>query len=110
MIAESTIQPGTFWIRKIKGNTLYLRIRWDIRQEEREDMDREAYQMWVYEEQEILYEVPTALNVHIEQGMEYYWDLSDGIAMRRLPSNVQSRIDGYLAEHEVELLDVASDI
>lgn len=107
MIAESTVQPEIFWIRKVKGNTLYLRVRWNIKKEERTDMDGESSQMWVYEEQEILHELLEDINVHLEPRIERYWKLDEGINIKRLPADVQDRINGYLLKHEAELLNIA---
>ena len=110
MIAESTVQPEMFWIRKIQGNILYLRVRWDVHQEERTNMEKEPYQMWICEEQEILHKLPDTIDVRLASGMERYWKLDDGIAMKRLLADVQNKIQGYLVKHKTELLSIATHV
>jgi len=57
MKARSTIKPKVFWLRKTELGeeklTLWIRIRWNIKTIEVDDMDREKHSEFEYDEQEV---------------------------------------------------------
>jgi hypothetical protein len=56
-MVRSTIKPNTLWLRRIDGNILTLRVRWDIHTVEVEDMEGKHTE-YEYDEREIKYTLP----------------------------------------------------
>ena len=57
-MVRSTVKPQQIWLRRKDGNTLTLRVRWNIRTVEVEDMDGETHTEYEYEEREITHTLP----------------------------------------------------
>ena len=103
MYVESNVHPGVFWIRKVDSDTvttLVLRVRWNIEEVEKEDMDGVPYTMYEYEEQEVLYALPA----------EFDLPKIEGIAFSLCPIAWQSVVNGHLEENREEFVQLATEI
>ena len=56
-MTESTVKPKVLQIRKIENGQAFVYHRANIASEQREDIDGEAYTVWLYDEAE--YQIPT---------------------------------------------------
>ena len=57
-MVRSTVKPQPIWLRRKDGNTLTLRVRWNIHTAEVEDMEGETHTEYEYEEREITHTLP----------------------------------------------------
>jgi len=87
MIGRSTIKPKVFWLRKKEmvddRLIIWLRVRWNIKAVEVEDMDKETHQEWEYNEEEVK--------------LSFDADLFDETA------NLNTQVKAYLRTHKTAL-------
>ena len=104
MPVESSVRPGIFWIRKVRSDivtTLILRVRWDIQEVEKEDMDGIPYTMFAYEEQEVRYQLPMGFDALEETGE---------IAFSICPIAWQGIVTVHLEENSEEFVQLTTEI
>jgi hypothetical protein len=95
MYVESTVKPDVFWVRKIVNDILFLRVRWDIEEFQRQDIeDGDIQVMYGYEEQEIL--SPLSFKCPISKMEE--------IPLSRCSETIKSKIVNFLQDGKLELL------
>jgi predicted metal-dependent hydrolase len=57
-MVRSTVNPSIFWIRKIIGQTAFIRVRWNVKPIVVKDMDDREHSEFEYDEQELLVQLP----------------------------------------------------
>lgn len=82
-MTRSAVKPSEYWLRKFEGVTAYVRIRWNIKQVQVEDMNSEKHTEYEYNEKEIAIRVPDNLITKIPKLLSKRTDITEKTDLAR---------------------------
>jgi len=92
-MVRSTVKPGEYLIRKFEGATAYIRLPYNIKQIEVEDMTGEKHTEYEYDETEIAVALPDTLIAKIPELMSKHLDVTEKTILARANMNIKKFIE-----------------